>query len=62
MAVRRAVVAVPEMATAAMAPGTPIIMATTALTAAEAEAEVSALRAATTSDPQAMAATERPDG
>jgi hypothetical protein len=41
-------VAVPGMATAAMAPGTLIITDTTELTGAEVEAEVSWLRVATT--------------
>jgi hypothetical protein len=48
MAERRAGVAVPGMATAAMAPGTLIITDTTELTGAEVEAEVSWLRVATT--------------
>jgi len=62
MAGKRAAEAAPGMATAAMAPGTPIIMDTTALTEAAAEAEVSGLRMAMTSDPPAMAVTERPGG
>ena len=62
MAGTRAGVVVPGMATAAMAPGTPIIMDTTGLTGAEAEEEVNWLKMATASDPQAMAVTERPVG